>query len=448
MKVAIIGCTHAGTAAVREILRQNPDTEVDIYERNNNISFLSCGIALYLNGRVKRLEDMMYDDAEDLRSEKIRVNLRHDVLKIDRNQKEILVQNMEDYSIRREHYDKLVMCTGSAVTLPPIKGINHKRVMLCKNYEQAQTLHQVLKPHQRVALIGGGYVNAELAESLSDLGCQVTLYHSHDVILNNYVDVQLSKMLVEILEDHGVKVKLNSKVTSFTDQKDSLLVTTIHDQNEEVDVAIVSKGFIPVTNLLEGQVKMSRNGAILTNEYGQTSDPDIYAAGDARTVHYNPTDTDSYIPLATNAIRQGKLVGINIFGNRWPEIGSQGTSGLQLFGYTLATTGLTYQRALDAGLKVKYISYEDNYRPEFMPTTEKINSIIVYEQDSLKVLGAQFFSEHNVSQLANTMSLAIQNQNTLKDLAFVDMLFQPYYDRPFNFINLVAQAGLQQEGLI
>lgn len=193
---------------------------------------------------------------------------------------------------------------------------------------------------------------------------------------------------------------------------------------------------------------MSRNGALLTNEYGQTSDPDIYAAGDARTVHYNPTDTDSYIPLATNAIRQGKLVGINIFGNRWPEIGSQGTSGLQLFGYTLATTGLTYQRALDAGLKVKYISYEDNYRPEFMPTTEKINSIIVYEQDSLKVLGAQFFSEHNVSQLANTMSLAIQNQNTLKDLAFVDMLFQPYYDRPFNFINLVAQAGLQQEGLI
>ncbi|MCQ9316826.1 hypothetical protein NQ006_08585 [Pediococcus pentosaceus] len=82
MKVAIIGCTHAGTAAVREILRQNPDTEVDIYERNNNISFLSCGIALYLNGRVKRLEDMMYDDAEDLRSEKIRVNLRHDVLKL------------------------------------------------------------------------------------------------------------------------------------------------------------------------------------------------------------------------------------------------------------------------------------------------------------------------------------------------------------------------------
>ena len=188
----------------------------------------------------------------------------------------------------------------------------------------------------------GGYVNAELAESLSDLGCQVTLHHSHDVILNNYVDVQLSKMLVEILEDHGVKVKLNSKVASFTDQKDSLLVTTIHDQNEEVDVAIVSKGSIPVTNLLEGQVKMSRNGAILTNEYGQTSDPDIYAAGDARTVHYNPTDTDSYIPLATNAIRQGKLVGINIFGNRWPEIGSQGTSGLQLFGYTLATTGLTY----------------------------------------------------------------------------------------------------------
>ncbi|KRN93800.1 NADH oxidase [Pediococcus stilesii] len=159
MKIAIIGCTHAGTAAVREILRQSPETEVNIYERNDNISFLSCGISLYLNGRVKRLEDMFYDSAEDLRSANIHVNLQHDVLRIDRNKKDLLIQSLEDYSISHESYDKIILCTGSSVILPPINGIDHSRVLLCKNYAQARQLYEASKDQRRIALVGGGYVN-------------------------------------------------------------------------------------------------------------------------------------------------------------------------------------------------------------------------------------------------------------------------------------------------
>lgn len=192
MKVAIIGCTHAGTAAVREIIRQDPTTEVNIYERNDNISFLSCGIALYLNGRVKQLEDMFYDSAEDIRTENIHVNLRHDVIRINRQKKELMVQDMDDFTVKREKYDKIIMCTGSMVSLPPIKGVNHARVMLCKNYEQAQLLHEKVKDARRVALVGGGYVNVELAESLVDTNHEVTLFQSHEDILNNYVDTPLS----------------------------------------------------------------------------------------------------------------------------------------------------------------------------------------------------------------------------------------------------------------
>lgn len=448
MKVAIIGCTHAGTAAVREIIRQDPTTEVNIYERNDNISFLSCGIALYLNGRVKQLEDMFYDSAEDIRTENIHVNLRHDVIRINRQKKELMVQDMDDFTVKREKYDKIIMCTGSMVSLPPIKGVNHARVMLCKNYEQAQLLHEKVKDARRVALVGGGYVNLELAESLVDTNHEVTLFQSHEDILNNYVDTPLSAKVIKLLNDHHVKVETNSKVVSFTDKVSELLVTTADGREFATDVAVVSTGFVPVTDLLRGEVKMDRRGAIITNEYGQSSDPDIYVAGDLRTIHYNPTNAPEYIPLATNAVRQGTLAGINIFGNQWPEMGAQGTSAIALFGHTLAMTGLTYQRALNAGIDADYVLFEDNYRPEFMPSTTKITSIMVYEKKSLRILGAQFYSKHDVSQSANLISLAIQNQNTLKDLAFVDMLFQPYYDRPFNFINLAAQAGLRKIGLL
>ena len=215
MKVAIIGCTHAGTAAVREIIRQDPTTEVNIYERNDNISFLSCGIALYLNGRVKQLEDMFYDSAEDIRTENIHVNLRHDVIRINRQKKELMVQDMDDFTVKREKYDKIIMCTGSMVSLPPIKGVNHARVMLCKNYEQAQLLHEKVKDARRVALVGGGYVNVELAESLVDTNHEVTLFQSHEDILNNYVDTPLSAKVIKLLNDHHVKVETNSKVVSL-----------------------------------------------------------------------------------------------------------------------------------------------------------------------------------------------------------------------------------------
>ena len=135
----------------------------------------------------------------------------------------------------------------------------------------------------------------------------LSLFQSHEDILNNYVDTPLSAKVIKLLNDHHVKVETNSKVASFTDKVSELLITTADGREFATDVAVVSTGFVPVTDLLRGEVKMDRRGAIITNEYGQSSDPDIYVAGDLRTIHYNPTNTPEYIPLATNAVRQGNF---------------------------------------------------------------------------------------------------------------------------------------------
>ncbi|MFD1318867.1 FAD-dependent oxidoreductase [Loigolactobacillus zhaoyuanensis] len=443
MKVIVVGCTHAGTIAVTQILQEHPETEVTVYEWHDNVSFLSCGISLYLGGQVKRLEDMFYSSPEELSKLGATVRMKHDVLKIDAKTKTVTCADLVSEEITTDTYDKLIMATGSYVVVPPLFGIDNSRVLLCKDYAQAQEIYKTAQNHKHVAIVGGGYVGVELAESYADTDHEVTLIQGRDQILNNYVDKPLADKITTLLTDHGVHVYLGERAQSFSGD-DQVVIET--DKGEhQADLVIVCTGFVPNTELLRGQVDMDRRGAILINDYMQTSDPDIYAAGDACVTHYNPTGKSAYVPLASNAVRQGILAATNIFGHTQKYMGTQGTSALSIFGYTLASTGLTLNSALADGFDAAAVTFHDDYRPNYMPTTAMLTIELVYDRSNRRILGAQLFSKHEVAQSANTISVCIQNQNTIDDLAYVDMLFQPNYDQPFNYLNLVAQQAIVQE---
>jgi len=445
MKVIVVGCTHAGTAAVEQILQDHPDTEITIYERDDNISFLSCGIALYLGKKVKHLEDMFYASPKDLEKLGAKVHMKYDVLKIDSKNKTVMCENMKTHEIVNDSYDKLIMTTGSTVAVPPIMGISDTRILMCKSYAQAQAIYETAQKHKHITIVGGGYIGVELAESYANTEHVVTLIQSHDQVLNNYVDQDMSQNVIDLLKDHGVHVYLNERVTGFDrDDDDNVLIET-NVTDHHADLVIVCTGFVANTELLRGQVDMDRHGAIVINDYTQTSNPDIYAAGDACTVNFNPTGKSAYMPLATNALRQGALAGINIFGNIQKYMGTQATSAMELFGHTIASTGLTLRHALDNGINADAVIYHDYYRPNYMPSTEMLTIKLVYNKDNRLILGAQLFSKHEVAQSANTISVCIQNKNTIDDLAFMDMLFQPNYDNPFNYLNLVAQQAVAKE---
>lgn len=445
MKVVVVGCTHAGTAAVEQILEEHPETEVTVYERDDNISFLSCGIALYLGRKVKHLEDMFYADPKDLESLGAKVYMKHDVLKIDSKNKTIMCEDMETHEIVNDTYDKLIMTTGSTVAVPPIMGISDTRILMCKSYAQAEAIYETAQKYKHITIVGGGYIGVELAESYANTDHDVSLIQSRDQVLNNYLDKDMSQNVIELLKKHDVHVHLNERVTGFArDDDDNILIET-NGNDHTADLVIVCTGFVANTELLRGQVEMDRHGAIIINEYTQTSDPDIYAAGDACTVIFNPTGKHAYMPLATNAIRQGSLAGTNVFGNTKKYMGTQATSAMELFGYTVASTGLTLKHALNSGINADTVTYHDYYRPKYMPTTEMLTVKLVYNKDNRLILGAQFFSKHEVAQSANTLSVCIQNKNTIDDLAYMDMLFQPNYDNPFNYLNLVAQQAVAKE---
>lgn len=445
MKIAIIGCTHAGIAAIKQILKYYPDVDITVYERHAEISYLACGTYLHLGGTVKNLDDVMYADPKDFTDLGVNMRMQHEVIRIDAAEHTIMAQDLQTKELIHDTYDKLIMATGSITAIPAITGIENPKVMLCKTCDQAHELYAAAQNSHHVAILGGGYAGVEMAEGYVKSGHKVTLFQRNTQLLDQYMEPNIAQQVQDLLVENGVEVITDVDVTKFTDLPDEQLQLTTSKGDLNVDMVAICPGVIPQSDLLKGQVKLAHNGAIITDPYMGTSDPDIFAAGDATEVHFNPTLKQVYLPLASHAVRQGTLAGINVLDKRLKSIGTQATTGMLLFGKTIACTGLTLAKAKEAHFEAKTAYYQGNYRPDFMPTTAEIAIELVYDKNSRKVLGAQLISDHEVAQSANTLSVVIQNGNTIDELAMLDMLFSPNFDEPFNYLNLVAQLAVEQE---
>ncbi len=440
IKLAVVGCTHAGTAAITQMAKLYPEAQITVYERNDNISFLSCGIALHVGGVVKDAQQLFYATPDQLAALGVTTNMRHDVLEVDTEAKTILVRNLATGEAFTDTFDKLVMTTGSWPIIPQMDGIELDNILLCKNYSHSQAIIEKAKKAEQIAVIGAGYIGIELVEAFEQLGKQVTLIDNMERILYKYLDREFTDMTEQALIDKGITIATGQTVTSFTGEEGRVTTVVTTAGEYEADLVVLCIGFRPNTELLKGQVDMLPNGAIIVDEYMRTSKPDVFAAGDSCAVHYNPTGQNAYIPLATNAVRMGTLVAKNLMQPTVKYLGTQGTSGIKIYDYNIASTGLTETAALAAGLNVKNVTIIDNYRPEFMPTYEQVTLKVVYEADSRRIVGAQVLSKVDLTQSINTLSVCIQNGMTMDELSYVDFFFQPHYNKPWNLLN---QAGLQ-----
>ncbi|MEK3696606.1 FAD-dependent oxidoreductase [Paenibacillus sp. FSL R10-2199] len=440
MKVAVIGCTHAGTAAIVNTAQLYPDAQITVYERNDNISFLSCGIALYVGGVVKDPQGLFYSSPEQLAALGVQTKMRHEVTNVDTARKTLKARNLATGEEFEDTYDKLIMTTGSWPIVPKLEGIELEGILLSKNYNHSNTIIEQAQKVKRITVVGAGYIGVELVEAFQMNGKEVTLIDGEDRILSKYLDEEFTAPIQQSLEEHGIRLALGEKVAAFAGENGKVTKVITSKGEHETDLVILCIGFRPNTELLKGQVDMLPNGAIMVNDYMQTSLSDVYAAGDSCAIHYNPTGKHAYIPLATNAVRMGTLVARNLVSNTIPYMGTQGTSGIKIYEDNIAGTGLTEDAAKAEGMDAESVMLIDNYRPEFMPTFEQVQVKVVFERATRRILGAQIMSKMDLTQSINTVSVCIQNKMTVDQLAFIDFFFQPHYNKPWNFLNT---AGLQ-----
>ncbi|MEO3947026.1 FAD-dependent oxidoreductase [Gorillibacterium sp. CAU 1737] len=445
MKVAVIGCTHAGTAAIVNIAQLYPDAEITVYERNDNISFLSCGIALYVAGVVQDPQGLFYSSPEKLAELGVKTKMLHEVTQVDTERKTLRARDLQTGREFDDSYDKLIMTTGSWPIIPDLEGMGLDGILLSKNFNHSNAIIERAKQVNRITVVGAGYIGVELVEAFEMNGKQVTLIDGEDRILSKYLDEEFTTPIQKSLEERGITLALGEKVSSFAGENGKVTKVITNKGEHETDLVILCIGFRPNTELLKGQVDMLPGGAILVNDYMQTSQPDVYAAGDSCAIHYNPTGKHAYIPLATNAVRMGTLVARNLVAPTIPYMGTQGTSGIKIYDMNIAGTGLTEEAAKAEGMDVDNVLITDNYRPEFMPSFEQVQLKVVFDRATRRILGAQILSKMDLTQSINTLSVCIQNRMTIDQLAFIDFFFQPHYNKPWNFLNTAGLQALPKE---
>ncbi len=446
-KIVVIGVNHAGTSAIRTLLAQDPTLEIVAFDRNDNISFLGCGIALSISGLVKDPNDLFYANKHSLEKMGAKIFMQHDVIGVNQNEKTVTAVDLKSKEKICVEYDKLIYASGSWPIDFKIKNSHLENIQICKLYQHATELIKKANDDsiKNVAIIGAGYIGIELAEAFFEKGKNVALIDMHKRVVPRYFDTEFTDILESDIRKKGITLALGQKVTEYagTEKVEAVITGKGH---YFADLVIECVGFKPNSELLSNVAKLE-SGAIIVNERMQTSDPDIYAIGDTAALFHATTQAHEHVALATNAVKSGIVAASQINGIEGVVLKNiVGTNAICVFDNKLASTGLSEDAAKNRGLKVSSSYFCDNDRPEFMNEFERINVKLVYETDTLRLIGAQIgsYGENNHTESIYYLALAIQQNLTLLDLAMTDVYFLPHFNKPFNAI---LSAIMQAVGL-
>lgn len=398
MKVAVIGANHAGTAAINTILDNYPGTEVHVFDQNSNISFLGCGMALWIGHQISGPQGLFYSSAEKLGEKGAKIHLKTRVTKVDYANKTIHAEG-EDGTVYEEAYDKLILATGSAPIFPKIPGMDLENVQAVKLYQHAEEVVKKLENPEikHVTVVGAGYIGVELAEAFVRNGRATRLIDCADTCLSGYYDADFCNKMAENLSEHGVELCFGRQVTAVEGEQGRVSRVVTSNGTFDTDMVVFAIGFKPNTELCADHLELLR-GAYLVDRTQKTSDPDIYAVGDCATVFNNAKGKEDYIALATNAVRSGVLAAHNVCGTHLESPGVQGSNGISIWGLNLLSTGLTEQKAKAEGMDVLTTEFTDWQKAGFIESGNTKTTVrIVYDAKTRVIVGAQLMSDYDVS---------------------------------------------------
>lgn len=439
-KVIVIGTNHAGTYAVSTLADNYSDIDVVTYDSNDNISFLGCGMALWIGGVIDSPDGLFYATPQSLAAKGVEVHMESLVENVDTDNKQITVRSKDGHTTTA-NYDKLIIAVGSWPIRPNIPGIDLENVIYAKLFQHAQHAKQLMKNEsiKRVAVVGGGYIGVELVESFKENGKEAVLI-TDGAVLNRYFDQEFTDQMSARLAANGIEMHENERVLHIngTDKVESI---TTDLGTYEVDAVLMSVGFNANTSFLDGSgIETNERGVILVNNKQQTNVEGVYAIGDCATMLSNATNNPEHIALASNAVRSGIVAGHNAGGLEISHNGVQGSNAIHIYGLTLTSTGLNSQAAELNGYEIDSVTVTDTVKADFMPTNQDVTIKIVWDKKTLRILGAQIMSERDITLAIHMFSLAIEVGYTIDKLATLDLFFLPHFNKPENFI---TKAGIQ-----
>lgn len=443
MRILVIGGVAVGASFATRMRRLSEEHEITIYEKSSYISYANCGLPYNLSGKIER-ERLILESPESLKEKfNVDVFVKHEVLSIDTKNKTIKVRNISEGIVFEDRYDKLVLGTGTRSNSLNIEGINaEKNVFTLKNIDDLDLINGAisnLKP-KNIVVFGAGFIGLEVAEQLIEKGYSVSVIEYKNSILK--LDKDFSSIVEKELIQNGVNLILNAR----TKKVDANEKRIYFEDGKWIayDLIISAAGIKPNTEFIkEAGINVDDKGIVITNENMLTSDKDIYAAGDIVYSTHAVTNEKVYSPLAWGANRQAKVIANHIEGIKDSQPKTLQTAIIKMFNYVVAQTGLTEDEA-----KFKKIEYDTsiisaNAHAGYYPGAQKVNVKLIYDINTLKVLGAQAIGM-SADKKIDIIATAIMGNLTLYDLHDLNLSYSPPYGSAKDVINVVASVGINK----
>ena len=445
-KVLIIGGVAGGASAAARLRRLDENAEIILFERGNYISFANCGLPYYIGDVIKDRNKLLVQTAEGIKRRfNIDVRVNSEVVKILKETKEIEVKS--DARTYKESYDYLILSPGAKPLVPDIPGIGNECIFTLRNMQDVDKIKSFIteKNPEKAAVIGGGYIGIEMAENLRNIGLDVTLVEAAPQILGIF-DMEMARILEKQMVEKGIGIINNDAVEKFEDEKD-IKVILKSGRVINCDLAILAIGVKPENKLAkDAGLTIGDKGGIKVDEYMRTSDPFIYAVGDAVEVDDFITGEKALIPLAGPANKQGRIAADNICGRNISYRSTIGTSILKIFGLTAAAAGKNERILRSMGIpylkSYTHSSSHAGYYPGAFPMSIKL----IFTPDDGKILGAQVIGKDGVDKRVDVLSVAIRHNLTVYDLEELELAYAPPYSSakdPVNMAGFVASNILK-----
>lgn len=446
MKVVVVGGVAGGASAAARLRRLDESAEIIMFERGEYISFANCGLPYYIGGEITDQAALTLQTPQSFHSRfHVDVRINSEVTAIDPKAKQVTVRS-KDRGEYTESYDKLILSPGAAPIRPPMEGADNERVFTLRNIPDTYKIRgYVEEQHPKSAVVvGGGYIGVEMAENLKNAGVDVTIVELADHVIAP-LDYDMACDVHRYLKEKGVGLILQNGVQSIREE-DGALRLTLSDGEIDTDLVIMAVGVRPDTALAkEAGLELNRRGAIVVDEHMLTSDPDIYAVGDAVEVTDFVTGEKAYIPLAGPANKQGRIAADNICGIPTTYKNTQGSAVLKIFDMTVATTGVNERAAKAAGLDYDKVYTFSNSHASYYPGSTGMSIKTLYEKGTGKILGAQIVGFDGVDKRCDVLATAIRAGMAAKDLTELELCYAPPFGSakdPVNFVGYVIENTL------
>jgi NADPH-dependent 2,4-dienoyl-CoA reductase/sulfur reductase-like enzyme/rhodanese-related sulfurtransferase len=448
-RLVIVGGVAGGASAAARARRLSENPDIIIFERGPHVSFANCGLPYYIGGEIAAKGDLLLQTPQSLKARfNLDVRVNAEVVSIDRTRKCVTARELNSGQEYEQGYDDLILSTGAAPLKPPIPGIERPGHFTVRNIPDVEQIMAWLKDAagQRAVIVGGGYIGLEMAEQLQRKGLSVALVEALPQVMAP-LDPEMAAWLHAELRANGIDVHLNSPVTAFEqpvagETARASMVILKDAKRLPADVVVLGLGVRPETGLAKASgLEIGSLGGIRVNDHMQTSDPCIWAVGDAIEVRDPITGTWSLIPLAGPANRQGRIAADNIFEKRTRYKGTWGTSILRLFNVTAGCTGANEKSLQRVGMQYQVLHLHPLSHALYYPGATNIAMKIIFDPQTGKLLGAQAVGQEGVDKRIDVLATALQAGLTVNDIAELELSYSPPYGSAKDPVNMAGMAA-------